>query len=127
MTCFYPLEESYSLTICSSQATDIYDLRNRNHGSIRWLAEKAERPQSSPCSVLNRLDRAKLGNFGDAKAVGNGINEMRLFIGPGYRLYYVIREGRIILLLCGGDKSNQTQDIAKAKEMLKQIGVCHEN
>ncbi|XCN72940.1 MAG: type II toxin-antitoxin system RelE/ParE family toxin [Candidatus Electrothrix aestuarii] len=45
---------------------------------------------------------------------------MRIFVGQGYRLYYVIREGRIILLLCGGNKSTQERDIKKAKEMLKQ-------
>lgn len=50
---------------------------------------------------------------------------MRIFVGPGYRLYYVIREGRIILLLCGGDKSTQERDIAKAKELLKQLREDH--
>jgi putative addiction module killer protein len=90
-----------------------------------WL--KKLRDRRAALAVLSRLDRAKLGNFGDAKAVGNGINEMRLFIGPGYRLYYVIREGRIILLLCGGDKSTQTQDIEKAKEMLHYLREDHGN
>ncbi len=90
-----------------------------------WL--KKLRDRKAALAVLNRLDRAKLGNFGDAKPVGDGICEMRLFIGPGYRVYYVIREGRIILLLCGGDKSTQTQDIAKAKEMLKQLGDNYGN
>jgi putative addiction module killer protein len=47
---------------------------------------------------------------------------MRIFVGQGYSLYYVIREGRIILLLCGGNKSTQERDIKKAKEMLKQSG-----
>ncbi|WLE99320.1 MAG: hypothetical protein QTN59_20945 [Candidatus Electrothrix communis] len=47
---------------------------------------------------------------------------MRIFVGPGYRLYYVIRDGRIILLLCGGNKSTQDRDIRKAKGMVKQLG-----
>jgi len=85
-----------------------------------WL--KKLRDRKAVLAVLNRLDRAKLGNFGDAKTVGNGISEMRIFVGPGYRVYYVIREGRIILLLCGGDKSTQAQDIAKAKEIMKKLG-----
>jgi putative addiction module killer protein len=85
-----------------------------------WL--KKLRDRRAALAVLNRLDRAKLGNFGDAKPVGNGINEMRIFVGPGYRIYYVIRESTIILLLCGGDKSTQTQDIAKAKEIMKKLG-----
>ncbi len=84
-----------------------------------WL--KKLRDRKAALAVLNRLDRAKLGNFGDAKPIGDGICEMRLFIGPGYRLYYVILEGRIILLLCGGDKSTQTKDIAKAKEILHHL------
>ena len=68
------------------------------------------------------LDRAKLGNFGDVKSVSSEINEMRIFVGSGYRLYYVIRDGRIILLLSGGNKSTQDRDIKKAKEMVKQLG-----
>ena len=88
-----------------------------------WL--KKLRDRKAVLAVLNRLDRAKLGNFGDVKPVGNGISEMRIFVGPGYRVYYVIRDERIILLLYGGDKSTQTRDIAKAKEMLKQMGEYH--
>jgi putative addiction module killer protein len=88
-----------------------------------WL--KKLRDRKAAFAVFSRLDRAKLGNFGDAKPVGDGICEMRIFVGPGYRLYYVIREGRIILLLCGGDKSTQERDIAKAKDMLKQLREDH--
>jgi len=84
-----------------------------------WL--KKLRDRKAALAVFSRLDRAKLGNFGDAKPIGDGLCEMRIFVGPGYRLYYVIQEGRIILLLCGGDKSTQERDIAKAKEMLKQL------
>jgi len=51
--------------------------------------------------------------------VGDGISEMRIFIGKGYRLYYVIRDRRIIVLLCGGDKTTQKKDIARAKKMAK--------
>lgn len=88
-----------------------------------WL--KKLRDRKAAFAVFSRLDRAKLGNFGDAKPVGDGICEMRIFVGPGYRLYYVIREGWIILLLCGGDKSTQERDIAKAKELLKQLREDH--
>ncbi len=90
-----------------------------------WL--KKLRNRKAALAVFSRLDRAKLGNFGDAKPIGDGLCEMRIFVGPGYRLYYVIRECRIILLLCGGDKSTQERDIAKAKEMLHQFREDHDN
>lgn len=68
-------------------------------------------------AITKRLGRAKLGNFGDVAPVGSGVSEMRFFIGPGYRLYYMIRGGKIIVMLCGGDKSTQEKDIKKAKEL----------
>ncbi len=86
----------------------------------KWL--KKLRDRKAVLAVAARLDRAKLGNFGDVKSVGSEINEMRLFVGSGYRLYYVIRDGRIILLLSGGNKSTQARDIKKAKAMVKQPG-----
>jgi len=86
----------------------------------KWL--KKLRDRKAVLAVAARLDRAKLGNFGDVKSVGREINEMRIFVGPGYRLYYVIRDGRIILLLCGGNKSTQERDIKKAQAMVKQLG-----
>lgn len=71
--------------------------------------------------IQARIDRAELGNFGDNKPVGDGVSEMRLFFGPGYRLYYTIRNDEIIFLLCGGDKSTQATDIKQAKEINKAI------
>jgi len=63
-----------------------------------------------------RLARIRLGNFGDAKAVGDGVHELRLDFGPGYRIYFG-QEGRtIVILLCGGDKSSQRRDIKRAKQ-----------
>lgn len=62
-----------------------------------------------------RLDRVALGNFGDAQPVGDGITELRIHCGPGYRLYCMQRGMRIVVMLCGGDKSSQTRDIEQAK------------
>ncbi len=85
----------------------------------KWL--KKLRDRKAVLAIAARLDRARLGNFGNVEPVGEGVSEMRIFIGPGYRLYYTIRDGKIILMLCGGDKSTQKKDIEKAKKMSKTI------
>ena len=72
-------------------------------------------------AILRRIDRLKEGNFGDYKYLGNNISELRFSIGPGYRIYYTVVKNEIILLLIGGDKSSQTKDIEKAKEIYKGL------
>jgi putative addiction module killer protein len=72
-------------------------------------------------SIARRLERAQAGNLGDVKPVGESIYEMRVDIGPGYRLYYMMRGTEMIILLVGGDKSTQQKDIDKAKEMAKEF------
>lgn len=62
-----------------------------------------------------------LGNFGDAKSVGEGIHELRMDFGPGYRVYFTRRGTRIVLLLCGGDKGSQSRDIARAKQIASEL------
>ncbi len=64
-----------------------------------------------------RIRRASQGHFGDARAVGSGVSEMRINYGPGYRLYFTRRGTQLIILLCGGDKDSQEQDIRLAKEL----------
>jgi putative addiction module killer protein len=71
--------------------------------------------------IFNRLDRATKGNFGDAKALGGGVSEMRIDSGPGYRIYYTRRGEIVYLLLVGGDKSTQARDIQRAKNLLKSL------
>ncbi len=67
-------------------------------------------------AIVKRLTRlSATGHFGDAAPVGDGVSEMRFHLGPGYRVYYVVRDGAVIL--CGGDKASQDRDIKKAKEM----------
>ena len=68
--------------------------------------------------ILIRLDRLKLGNFGDCKTISNGLSELRIHYGPGIRIYYSKIGSKIILLLIGGDKGSQINDIKKAKEYL---------
>ena len=67
-----------------------------------------------------RVDRLAYGNPGDAKPVGSGVSELRVDVGPGYRVYYQQRGDVLIVLLCGGDKSSQKKDIEKAHEIAKE-------
>ena len=90
--------------------TDVFD---------KWL--KKLRDRQAVMAIAKRLDRVILGNFGDVAPVGEGISEIRIFVGKGYRLYYVIHDNRIVILLCGGDKSTQKKDIARAKTLAKTI------
>jgi putative addiction module killer protein len=67
--------------------------------------------------IASRLDRLAFGNAGDVKPVGQGISELRIDHGPGYRIYFQKRGTTIIILLCGGDKSTQAKDIQTAKRL----------
>jgi putative addiction module killer protein len=67
-----------------------------------------------------RVRRLAFGNYGDVKPVGEGVSELRLDFGPGYRVYFIQRGQVLIVLLCGGDKSTQDRDIAGAKKLAKE-------
>jgi len=68
-------------------------------------------------NIAARVDRLEEGNPGDSRSVGAGVVELRINFGPGYRVYYIQRGDVLILLLCGGDKSTQSKDIARAKAL----------
>lgn len=70
--------------------------------------------------IQSRLDRVQGGNLGDAKSVGGDVFEMRIFYGPGYRIYFAKVDNTIVVLLAGGDKSTQSRDIASAQALWKQ-------
>jgi putative addiction module killer protein len=65
--------------------------------------------------LLARVSRLQQGNYGDCEVVGDGVSELRMFFGPGYRVYFGERGNDIIILLCGGDKDSQDKDIQQAK------------
>jgi len=84
-----------------------------------WLA--GLRDERARARILKRLDRAQAGNLGDVAPVGGGVSVMRIFYGPGYRVYFIQRGSELIVLLCGGDKSTQGADVEEAKAMAKEI------
>lgn len=71
-------------------------------------------------AIIHRLERAQSGHFGDVKSVGERVFEIRVDVGPGYRVYYTLRGDEVVLLLIGGDKGTQERDIAKAKTIAKE-------
>lgn len=92
------------------QSTDVFD---------RWLRDLGDR--KARARILARLESAQLGNLGDTRSVGTGVREMRVHFGPGYRVYFAQRGRIVMVLLCGGDKSTQPRDIARAQRLLKTI------
>ena len=85
----------------------------------KWL--KKLKDIKAKVSIIRRVDRIKNGNFGDCKSVGESVYELRITTGPGYRVYYTQEEGEIVILLIGGDKSSQSEDITKAKKLAKEL------
>jgi len=85
----------------------------------KWLLKLKD--IKAKVSILRRIDRMKLGNFGDYKVIDNNISELRIQTGPGYRVYYTKKEQEVLILLIAGDKSTQKSDIEKAKEILKEL------
>jgi putative addiction module killer protein len=84
-----------------------------------WLIKLRDR--KARLRIGERIDRLVAGNPGDTKSVGDGVHELRMRFGPGYRIYYVWQGDVLIILLNGGDKDSQARDIAKAKRMAKEI------
>lgn len=78
------------------------------------------RDRQATAAIARRIERIKKGNFGDVKSVGEGVFEMRIDLGPGYRIYYMKSGNTIVVLLCAGDKSTQPRDIEKAKQIAKE-------
>jgi putative addiction module killer protein len=78
-----------------------------------WM--EALRNHRARAKIAARIDRLALGNPGDVQPLGEGVSELRIHYGPGYRVYFVKRAKTLVVLLCGGDKSTQTKDIKAAK------------
>jgi putative addiction module killer protein len=87
-----------------------------------WLSGLAD--QKGKARILARLASASLGNFGDCEAVGEGVSEMRIHYGPGYRVYFVRNGATVYVLLNGGGKGSQKRDIERAKVMARKLKEC---
>ncbi len=93
------------------RTTDIFDA---------WLLGLRDR--MGRAKILKRIDRLQHGNPGSVRAVGEGVSELKIDSGPGYRVYFVERsDGCIVILLCGGDKDTQPRDIARAKVLARTV------
>ncbi|WP_299941512.1 type II toxin-antitoxin system RelE/ParE family toxin [uncultured Nitratireductor sp.] len=86
---------------------------------IDWINGLKDRRAAARIAV--RIDRFQSGNPGQVRELGEGVSEMKIDHGPGYRVYYVRRGKTVYLLLCGGDKRSQTKDIAEAKRLAKEV------
>lgn len=87
----------------------------------KWFRSLKDR--RAKARIQARIDRVEMGHFGDAAPVGEGVSELRISCGLGYRVYFVQKDAVVVILLSGGDKSSQQADIAKAKEIARQLEV----
>jgi putative addiction module killer protein len=101
---------SYNRAVIEIRATETFSC---------WLT--ALRDDRARARIAARIQRLAFGNPGDVKPVGEGISELRIDVGAGYRIYFVQRGTMLIVLLCGGDKATQNKDIAAAKRLAKEI------
>ena len=95
-----------------------YADENGNEPFQAWfntLRDKQDRQR-----IINRFFRVEQGNYGDVEPIDGGLSELRLFFGPGYRVYFGEDAGNIVVILCGGDKNSQSKDIEDAKAYWKE-------
>ncbi len=91
----------------------------RSEAFDAWLSALAD--PKGKARIAARLRSAAFDNFGDCEPVGEGVSEMRVHVGPGYRVYFMRADRTVYFLLTGGDKSTQSKDIARAKEIARAI------
>lgn len=107
----------YSKVSVTPKELRTYETADGRRPFDEWLDRLRDRVTLA--RIASRLNRVALGNLGDAKSVGGGVSELRLAFGSGYRIYFAQDGDRIILLLCGGDKGSQPNDVRTAKTYLE--------
>jgi putative addiction module killer protein len=85
----------------------------------QWLMDLKDR--QGRARILTRIDRLEEGNPGNSRSVGGGVAELKIDFGPGYRVYYIQRGELLLVLLCGGDKSTQVEDVKRAKALAARL------
>jgi putative addiction module killer protein len=105
-----PVSQLIQLAMKAIYTTEIFD---------GWFESLKDRQAAR--RIQARIDRAEDGNFGDHKSVGEGVSEMRIHHGPGFRVYFTLRGLEIVILLAGGDKSSQAKDIQTAQALARQM------
>jgi len=98
----------------NEQEVRVYARSDGSEPFTQWL--RGLRDGSTRNRIRQRIARVRLGNFGDTRSVGEGVQELRIPFGPGYRVYFGREGDAIVILLCGGDKSTQTRDIKRAQD-----------
>ncbi|MGH9721330.1 MAG: type II toxin-antitoxin system RelE/ParE family toxin [Bryobacteraceae bacterium] len=105
---------------------EVVAFRRGDHEPFRhWLRNLKDRRSAG--IILARIDRVSLGNFGDCESVGDGVYELRIHFGPGYRVYFGRQGNALVVLLCGGSKRTQIRDVATAKQYWKEQLEVWEN
>ena len=94
----------------------IYVAANGKRPFAEWLCSLSDR--NAAARVQIRLEQLRLGNFGDARPLGKALSELRIDVGPGYRVYFMVGGKSVVVLFCGGAKSSQQKDILRAREYL---------
>ena len=94
----------------------MFEIRRTDRFDMKGIADK-----KGKAFISDRIERLAQGHMGDAKVVGNGVTELRVHCGPGYRVYITQRGATLIVLLCGGEKRSQVRDIERAIEMARKL------
>ena len=92
---------------------------HQTEGYVRWFSKL--RDSRAQARILVRIRRLSLGNPGDVRSVGEGVSEMRIDYGPGYRVYFAARGMTLVILLAGGDKRTQARDIRRALRQARDL------
>jgi putative addiction module killer protein len=116
---FSDIDLTKPLTDCSQWATLFMIEVRQTEIFARWFLRL--RDLRARARIQARIDRLELGNAGDTRPVGDGVSEMRIDYGPGYRIYFIQRGSELIILLAGGDKSSQSKDITKALLLASEL------